>query len=168
MWVTTEKSFFPCTWKICQTRLTQRFVMCHMYEKLQKCWGWRQVLACEVPTTISKAMACSIVQPVRLWGGRISAIFGNQVSLRDHYHERVEVYFTTLQWQNNGRQNGLISRMLFSELHKVIGNEVTFVSLKGGDRPNRPPWILPCEKVCLNELMFYASLLISLQLCLKI
>jgi len=26
------------------------------------------------------------------------------------------VRFTTLLWQNNGRQNGLISRMLFSEL----------------------------------------------------
>jgi len=23
-------------------------------------------------------------------------------------------------------------------------NKVTFVGIRGGDRPNRPPWIRPC------------------------
>jgi len=29
--------------------------------------------------------------------------------------------------------------MLFSELHKIVVNEVTFAGFRGGDRPNRPP-----------------------------
>ena len=53
-------------------------------------------------------------------GGAILVIFGSQVSLRVHYCRRHEVYFTTLLWQNNGRQNGLISRMLFFELYKIM------------------------------------------------
>jgi len=70
-------------------------------------------------------------------GGAISVIFGSQVSLRVHYCKRDEVYFTTLLWQHNGRQNGLISRMLFSELFKIMVKKVTFVGFRGGDRPNR-------------------------------
>jgi len=45
---------------------------------------------------------------------------------------------------NNGRQNGFISRMLFSELYKIMVNEVTSVGFKGGNRPPRiPPWSWP-------------------------
>ena len=52
-------------------------------------------------------------------GGAISVIFGSQVSLRVHYCERDEVANTsTLLWENNGRQNGLIWRMLFSKFSK--------------------------------------------------
>jgi len=47
-------------------------------------------------------------------------------------------YFTKLLWQNNGRQNGLKSRMLFSELYKIMVKEVAFVGFSGDDRPNRP------------------------------
>jgi len=54
--------------------------------------------------------------------GAISLIFGIHVSLRVRYRKRNEVYFATPLWQNNGRQNGLISRMLFSELHKIMVN----------------------------------------------
>jgi len=50
------------------------------------------------------------IQPVTL-GGVISVLFGSQVSLRVHYCKGDEVYFTTPLWQNNGRQNGLTSRM---------------------------------------------------------
>jgi len=57
--------------------------------------------------------------------------FGRQVSLRVHYCKRDEVYFTTLLRQNNGRQNGLISRMLFSELFKLMVNKVTFIGFRG-------------------------------------
>ena len=53
-----------------------------------------------------------------------------------------EVYLTALLWQNNGRQNGLISRRLFCELFKIMVKNVTFVGFKGGDRPNCPPWML--------------------------
>jgi len=56
-----------------------------------------------------------LIQPVRL-GWAISVIFGCQVSLTGHYRKSHEVNFTTLPWQNNGRQNDLISRMIFSQL----------------------------------------------------
>ena len=36
-------------------------------------------------------------------------------------------------------QNGFISQILFSKLHKIIVNKVAFVGFRGGDRP--PPWI---------------------------
>jgi len=77
--------------------------------------------------------------PARKFGSAISEIFRSQVSLRVHYCKRDEVYFTALLWQNNGRQNGLISRTFFSELYKILVNKVSFVSFRGSDRPNRPP-----------------------------
>jgi len=40
--------------------------------------------------------------------------------------------------------NMALSRMLFSELYKIVVNKVTFVGFKGGDRPNRPLRIRPC------------------------
>ena len=61
--------------------------------------------------------------------GAISVIFGSQVLLRFHYCRRDAVYFTTLLWKTNGRQNGFIS--LFSELYKVMVNKVTFVGFRG-------------------------------------
>jgi len=64
-------------------------------------------------------------------GGAISVVFGSQVSLRLHYYEKDEVCFTTLLWQTNGRQNGLISRMLFSELYKNLMKKVIFVGFRG-------------------------------------
>ena len=39
-------------------------------------------------------------------------------------------------------ENGLISRLLFSELCKIMVNKVTFVGFRGDD-PNRRPWIRP-------------------------
>jgi len=62
------------------------------------------------------------------WVMAFSVIFNSQVSLRVHYCIRDEEYFT----------NGLISRMLFSELHKIMVNKVTFISFRGDDRRNRP------------------------------
>jgi len=53
------------------------------------------------------------IQPVSL-GGCFSVKFGSQVSLRVHYCTRGEAYFTTLLWQNNRRQNGLIDVCLSS------------------------------------------------------
>jgi len=76
------------------------------------------------------------IQPVCL-RGRISVILGSQVSLPVHYRKKEEVYFTTLLWQNKGRQNGLTSRLLFSKLNKIMVKKVTFVGLRGGG--NRPP-----------------------------
>jgi len=57
--------------------------------------------------------------------------------------KRDKVYFTTLLWQNNGRQNVLISRMLFSEFYKFVVRKHILASFRGGDRPNRPLWIRP-------------------------
>ena len=76
-------------------------------------------------------------QPVSLRGA-ISIIFGSQVSWRVHYCKRDEVYFTTLLWQNNRRQNGLILQMLFSELYKIMVNKVTFVGFRGAIAPVAP------------------------------
>ena len=81
----------------------------------------------------------------RLFRGAISVIFGSQVSLWwVHYCKRDEIYFTALVWQNDGWQNGAISRMLFSELYKIMVKKVTFVGIRGGDRPNRPPQDQTC------------------------
>ena len=51
--------------------------------------------------------------------GAISVTFGSQVSLRVHYCKRDEVYFTTLLWQNNGSQNGLI---IESDVFRIVQN----------------------------------------------
>jgi len=45
------------------------------------------------------------------------------------------VYFTTLS-QSNGRQNVVVSRMLFSEFYKSMVKKDTFASFRGGDRPS--------------------------------
>jgi len=37
--------------------------------------------------------------------------------------------------------------MLVFKLYKIMVNKVTFVGFRGGDRPNRPPWIHPCYEV---------------------
>ena len=61
----------------------------------------------------------------------ISAKFDSEVSLRVHYCKRNEACFATLLWQTNGPQNSLISWMLFSELHKIMVNKVSFVRFRG-------------------------------------
>ena len=61
----------------------------------------------------------------------ISVIFGRQLSLRVDCCTRDEVYFTTLLWQISGLQNGFISRMLFSELYKIMVDKVTFLGFRG-------------------------------------
>jgi len=66
------------------------------------------------------------------------AISGSLASLRVRYYKRDEVCITTPLLQNNGRKNGLISRMLFYELYKIMVNEVTFVGFRGIDCPNPP------------------------------
>jgi len=56
-------------------------------------------------------------QPVSLGRGAISLI----LAVKSHYGfatVRYQAYFTTLLWQNNGRENGLISRMLFPNCSK--------------------------------------------------
>jgi len=65
-------------------------------------------------------------------GGAISVIFDSQLSSWVPYYE---IYFTTLLRRNNGRQNGLISRMLFSELYKIMVKKVTLVGFRGAIVP---------------------------------
>jgi len=43
-------------------------------------------------------------------------------------------------WPNNEWQNGLISRILFSELYKIMVNKITFAAFRGG---RSPPLDLP-------------------------
>jgi len=78
-----------------------------------------------------------LIQPVSLGGGDFSDIWHSSLITGSLLHKRDEVYFTTLLWQNNGRPNGLISWVLFSELHKVMVNKVTSVGL-GGKSPQSP------------------------------
>jgi len=77
------------------------------------------------------------IQPVSLGRGTISVMFDSEVSLRLCYCRRDN--FTTLLWWNTGRKNGLTPRMVFSELHKIIANKVTFTGFRGSDRPNWRP-----------------------------
>ena len=100
------------------------------------------------------------IQPVSL-GGAMLVIFGSQVSLRVHYCEKDEVCFTTLLWQNNGRQNGLISRMLFSKLFKIMVKKVTFIGFRGERSPQSPtldPPLSACHN-CWNKLRLCANVL---------
>ena len=90
------------------------------------------------------------IQPVSL-GGAISVKFGSQVLLWVHYCKTDEIYFTTLLWHKNGRQNGPISQMLFSELCKILVNKVTFVGFRGTIAPIAPPPLdppLPQKHLC--------------------
>ena len=98
--------------------------------------------------------------PASKFRGAISVIFGTQVSLWVHYCKRDKVNFTTLLWQNNGRQNGLIPRMIFSELYKIMTNKVILLGFRGGGAPS---WIRPwtfvalqtMHKVLMQKLMRY-------------
>jgi len=102
------------------------------------------------------------IQPVCL-RGRISVILGSQVSLPVHYRKKEEVYFTTLLWQNKGRQNGLTSRLLFSKLNKIMVKKVTFVGLRGGQ--STPLWSQICILLFKNNATFCAPLSV---LCRKV
>ena len=41
--------------------------------------------------------------------------------------------------------------MLFSELHKIVVNKITFVGFRGDDRPNRPLDLLPLPQTTDGE-----------------
>jgi len=74
------------------------------------------------------------------------------------YSKRDEVDFTTLLWQNNGRQNGLISRLLFSELYKIMAKKVAFLGFKGGAiAPIAPPDPPLPEMAFLGEMHWYSD-----------
>jgi len=82
---------------------------------------------------------CTGVNPASKVRGEFSVQFGKQF----RYCKRDEVYFTTLLLLKNGRQNDLISRMLFFKLYKMMVNKVTCGGFRGGDNPNRPPGSAP-------------------------
>ena len=94
------------------------------------------------------------IQPVRLRGA-VSVTFDSQVSLRVHYCKKKEVYFTTLQWhKTDGRQNSVISRMLFFKLYKIMVNNATFVGCRwgGGDHHICP---LPMDPAVPSRLVIW-------------
>jgi len=80
--------------------------------------------------------------------GAISAIFVSQVSWRVQYFKRDEVYFTTLLWQNNGWQNGLVVRMLFYELYTLLVNTVNSQVLGRAIASIVPPGFTPVWRPC--------------------
>ena len=97
------------------------------------------------------------IQPVSL-NGAISITFVGQVSVRVHYCKSDEVYFTTLLWQNYGRQNVLVSWILFSELFKIMVKKVTFIG-------SPHPWIRPdCHQTFFHEVQKSVDNFMSLTL----
>jgi len=81
------------------------------------CWGQHCCWTCKCEKNdYYSALLHSGVDPANTFRGAISVIFGSQVLLRVHCCKTDEVYFTAQLWQNNGRQSGLVSRVLFSEL----------------------------------------------------
>ena len=83
------------------------------------------------------------VQMLRTGQGRIQpGKLGGKKLGKSHYGftncNRDKVCITTLLWQNNGRQNGLISRMLSSQLYKIMVNKVTLVNFRGAIAPIVP------------------------------
>jgi len=98
------------------------------------------------------------IRPVRL-GGAISVIFGRRVWSRVYYCKRDEVYFTILQWQNNGLQDGLISRMLFCKLYKIMVKKVSFVGFRMGNRPPLDPPLCSMHASELNNMHSESSLI---------
>ena len=72
----------------------------------------------------------------------------DQVSARLLCCKRDETWLTKLMWQSDGRQNGYLSRMLFSELHTIMVNKGHFRRFRGCDRtkhPLDPPLITPSQ-----------------------
>jgi len=62
------------------------------------------------------------------------------------------VFCHKLLWQNNWRQNGLTSQMLFSQFFKIMVKKVAFVDVGGGSiAPIAPPWIRPCTRVYVTS-----------------
>jgi len=81
-------------------------------------------------TVWSVRISCVKQGSSQLVRGAISVIFRSQISLRVHCCKKDKVHFTTLLWQNNGQKNGLMSRMLFSELYKIMVNKVALVGFR--------------------------------------
>ena len=81
---------------------------------------------------------------------------GSQVSWQLHYCRREKVCFTKLLWKSNRRRrNGLISWLLFSNLHKVVVNKVTFVDFGGAIVPPLDPPQTLCYIIRINGHFFW-------------
>ena len=91
---------------------------------------WSTFAQCVAPR-LEIVFFCQRLLKLVVGRGSLSLLFGSQVSLRVHCCKRDGVYFATLLWQSNGRHNGLISRMLFSELYKIMVNKIIFVGFRG-------------------------------------
>jgi len=90
------------------------------------------------------------IQPVSLRGA-ISVIFHSHVSLRVHSNQRGSIIHS-IAVTKNGRQNGLISRMLFSKLYKIMVKNVTFLGFRGGRSPQSyPPLFTATNQVILSS-----------------
>jgi len=92
------------------------------------------------------------IQPVR-FGGAILVIFGSQVSIRVHHCKRDEEYFTTLLWQRIWTAKWPYNAKAVFQIVQNFGNKVTFVGLRGFDRPIRPafdPSLIVCSRRSLD------------------
>jgi len=74
-------------------------------------------------------------------GGAISLIFGNQVSFAGSLlWDRWSIHYNTAVTKQWTTKRHCIANDFFSELYKIIVNEVTFVGFRV-DRPNRRPCV---------------------------
>jgi len=90
---------------------------------------------CSTQRLLNDSQLQGRIQPVRL--GRV--ISDLTLTVKSHYRLTTVSQTKYTSQQNNGRQNGLISRMLFSEMQKNMVKKVTFLGFSWGDRPSRPP-----------------------------
>jgi len=103
------------------------------------------------------------IQPVSL-GESISVIFGIQVSLRVPYCKRDEVYFTTLLWQNQARNQlgtpgGAKSFLRGAQIFELCPVALTYVqhifqgtnNFSRGEKLPAPSWLRSCTKQWTTE-----------------
>jgi len=93
-------------------------------------------------TSLRELVRQRLIQSVNL-EEVISVIFASQVSQRLRTVQEMKYTSQHCCDKNNGWPNGLISRMLFSVLYKIIVNKVNFSGFTGRSLP----WISPCHKV---------------------
>jgi len=105
---------------------------CTQSGQSHKPWKFR-----EVSEIMSSSPGADTASKCR--GGDFRSIWQSSL-ITGLFCKSVEIYFTTLLWQKTGRQNDLISRLLFSELYIIVVKKVTFVGFRE-DRPNLPPSI---------------------------
>jgi len=136
---------FSWSQTMCITYVGKRISWAHdlIWSSQAKFWavpiqqGAKHVFGACIEITLCEARA----DPVsKFTGGNFSNIWESSLMTGSLLYKRRSILQKILLWQNNGRQNRMISRMLFFELYKIMVNNVTFVGFRGGrSSPVDPP-----------------------------